>query len=576
MHPNSVQRNWTRPLMRDSTSHLTGSRRTTSLSVSHLFLTRRKVARVPQTISPAANLSIEMFTVTAAIIATVTLVLQWSASLNTLRNSIITGDSSGVKLSAQHRRLMLDSDWIPLHQALIFVTASAALAFLVVPFVPRDPPLHLSTQLISWLGSLIGIYAVAQFVRGSVQDSRYMRKHIAEALCADLSESETLRLLKIEPCSSASRVRAFLHIPLDLGLTHPVRWLFRIREERALLSPKHSFALSGGRRELFIAYLDDHPVGRISAQIRRDKSRATGWASTGYFGFFECINSTHVAQLLVRSAWDWLRQHGADTMQGPFQWDINGISGIQVDDGGARSFPMCPDNPAYYADLLSDSGCSPLKELFAWRWWVGAVPEETRSKGELCRHPSISVRALDRNNLASEATAIIDLFNRAWKNNWGFIKLTSYDAVSFIHELRPVLDESICLIAELDDASSKTPVGIVFCVPNYYDIVDMQSRLGTGIELLTVMLKAFARVRHPIEPRSARMLLFGIDKPAGAPDALHWLAPRLFCAAMDALEFRGYKEVELSWTLANNARINNSIRRLRATRTRRFIIYECK
>ena len=84
-----------------------------------------------------------------------------------------------------------------------------------------------------------------------------------------------------------------------------------------MFSPKSAF-FQHAQVQLFVAYRDGRPVGRISAQI--DELRTERYAdATGHFGVLEAIDDPAVFAALLGAAEEWLRAQGMRRVIGPVQ-----------------------------------------------------------------------------------------------------------------------------------------------------------------------------------------------------------------------------------------------------------------
>ena len=80
-------------------------------------------------------------------------------------------------------------------------------------------------------------------------------------------------------------------------------------ERREHLSSRHNPYFQHAEAQLFVAYRNDQPVGRISAQI--DRLRLERYQdSCGQFGFLEGIDDEDVFSKLLATAEAWLRERG--------------------------------------------------------------------------------------------------------------------------------------------------------------------------------------------------------------------------------------------------------------------------
>ena len=65
-------------------------------------------------------------------------------------------------------------------------------------------------------------------------------------------------------------------------------------------------------------------------------------------------------------------------------------------------------------------------------------------------------------NLRAEAGRLREIYNDAWKENWGFVPFTEKEFEFMAKELKQLVVPEFTLIAEVGDE----PVGFILCVPD--------------------------------------------------------------------------------------------------------------
>src|SRR4051812_38306090 len=102
-----------------------------------------------------------------------------------------------------------------------------------------------------------------------------------------------------------------------------------------------------------------------------------------------------------------------------------------------------------------------------------------------------------------ELRTIVDIFNDAWSDNWGFVPMTSAEVEYMGKNLKPILRAEYAWIGEVDGWAA----GMAVMLPNINEaIADLWGRLlPFGWAKLLWRLK----VRGT---RSARMVLMGVRK----------------------------------------------------------------
>ena len=374
--------------------------------------------------------------------------------------------------------------------------------------------------------------------------------------------------ITIRPVLSRKEKRDFLHFPWEIYKNDP-HWVPPLlMEQRKLINPKKNPYFQHAKAQFFVAYQDGQPVGRISAQVDQlflDHWKEKEKESVGFFGFFESIDDQTVAQALVDHASQWLTKQGMKKIRGPFSLSINEISGVLIKGYGASPQIMMAYNPSYYETLLEKAGLQKAKDLYAWRYDVGNVPEPAHQIADAVReYPGLSIRTINIKHVERDLNIIMDVFNSAWSKNWGFTAFTPEEIKQAAKDLKKIVDPEICLIAEVEGK----PAGIVFCIPNLNELIkDLKGRLFP----LNFFRLLYRLKFHP--PRNGRIALLGIKKEYRG-SILGGLSILLYIDVHHRCQKRGYTMGELSWTLEDNVKINEGIKFMGGQHYRTYRVYE--
>ena len=75
--------------------------------------------------------------------------------------------------------------------------------------------------------------------------------------------------------------------------------------------------------------------------------------------------------------------------------------------------------------MIEAAGLPKLKDLYAWRYVIGDIPARARrAHDEIEAMPEVKARSCRVKELAAEVRTIVDVFNDAWSENWGFVPYT--------------------------------------------------------------------------------------------------------------------------------------------------------
>jgi hypothetical protein len=296
--------------------------------------------------------------------------------------------------------------------------------------------------------------------------------------------------------------------------------------------------------QAWLARKDGQFVGRIYAQIYKEAYAPLG-ASRAQFGCLDAIDDPAVVEALVDAAEAWLRQRGAERVHGPFSPSINSEAGLLVEGFEAAPMVFMPWNPAYLSDALERRGYRKARDLISYRYDVSDKDRQAQP-GILARpewRDRLKIRTIDLKNLKNEAAVIVDIFNDAWSENWGFVPFTLEEFLSSADGLKLVMPAEGGFMVELDGVAQA--FGII--LPNLHEITaDLDGRL-----LPFGLPRVISRIRtHAF--KSGRLALFGVRralqrKAAGGAVILAFIEECRRRSGASPLQ-----HVEFGWVLEDN------------------------
>ena len=330
------------------------------------------------------------------------------------------------------------------------------------------------------------------------------------------------------------------------------------------LSLKNPF-FDHGEGTVFTAYLDGRCVGRCTAQIDREHLERYHDAC-GFFGFIDTINDERVAKALLDRAASWLRKRDMKKMRGPLSLCINEELGCLVDGFDSKPYIMMPHHRPYQGGLIEAAGLAKVKDLFAWRYQVGNLPNRAiKAHATIAAMPDIKLRTVDMKHIDRDVRIVMDVYNDAWSSNWGFVPLTEKELAKMASDMKLLLIPALTQIVEIEGE----PVAVALALPNINEMVgDLHGKLlPTGFAKLLWRLK----VRGP---KSARLIILGIRKKLRHVRRFGALSTFMYVEMHKAGERLNVAEGELSWTIEDNAPVNLGIRFMGGERYKTLRIFE--
>ncbi len=367
------------------------------------------------------------------------------------------------------------------------------------------------------------------------------------------------------PVRTKSDIKRFIKLPRLIYQDDP-HWVHPLIFERMRhFSPRRNPFFAHAEVQMFIAVKDGKEVGRISAHM--DKTHLKHYSDkTGFFGYFESIDDEEVAATLLGSAEKWLREREMQSIRGPFSFNINDESGLLIEGFDSPPIMMMPYNPPYYARLIEKGGYRKIKDLFAYKYIIGDVPEPSKQIAEQTKSlPELKIREIDMRNFKREVRTMFEVYNSAWSENWGYIPMTPEEINSHAEEMRLIVDPDLAVIAEVEGE----PVAIALALPNLNEAIsDLKGRLFPwGIFKLLFRLK----LRHP---KAGRLVLLGITGEFRKKRKMPGLSVLLYVEMDERSKRKGYEWGELSWTLEDNLKINRGIELMGGVKYKTYRVYE--
>jgi ribosomal protein S18 acetylase RimI-like enzyme len=313
--------------------------------------------------------------------------------------------------------------------------------------------------------------------------------------------------------------------------------------------------------KFYIAIKDEKIAGRITSIIDRRHIMLHN-EKAGFFGFFECIDDEDVANELFHRVYSDLKNSGVDIMRGPMNFSTNEECGFLIEGFNSAPILMTPYNPEYYNRFMNAFGMSKVKDLYAF---ICDVPDELPEKilrvAFLSEKRGISARTINKNAFFEDMNVFKEVYNSAWKDNWGFIPISDEELIYSAKRLKPIVETDMTIIAEKDGE----PVGFLGLIPDYNMVLrNMKGRLNP----LTILKALY----YSTKITQARLLLLGIKEEFRnrGVDAI------LLREGFKGVKKHKYKKVEFSWILEDNIQTIRLVEMAGGQLYKRYRIYEKK
>jgi hypothetical protein len=371
----------------------------------------------------------------------------------------------------------------------------------------------------------------------------------------------------VRAVSSRRDLREFIELPFRLHSTSP-QWVPPLRLERRMFHSRrmNAYFKHAGAQE-FLARTTTPPtrvVGRISAQVDRAYDDQHG-AGTGMFGFLELEDDPEVATALLDAARGWLAERGRRHMIGPMDYTMNDECGVLIE--GFEREPMLkqPWHPPYYRRRCEEAGLDKAIDLLMWELVIDDrekilpvifdLAEQSESKH------GIELRHMRRRDLPKDIKVFGEVYNAAWKDNWGFVPYSESDLKHLAEEMQLVFDRNWFMVAQKDGET----IGIAITLPD----VNQALRRMNG-RLLPLGWWHFLRKGAYID--RVRVGFLGVK-----PEYQHTgAAARFYVEHFDMATKTPQKWGEMGWILETNRSMNRGMEAMGGRVVKRYRVYESR
>ncbi len=366
--------------------------------------------------------------------------------------------------------------------------------------------------------------------------------------------------ITVRPVRTSSDREQFIEFMWTMNHASP-SWVPPLRmDRRKLMDRKKNPFYQHADAEFYIAERGGEMVGRIGAIVNHNHNREHA-ESMGFFGFFESVNDQAVANVLLDTAREFVRAHGATALRGPVTPSVNDEYGLLVDGFDKTPAVLMPYNSPYYATLLEGYGLRKLKDLYAYHMKQATVYSERleRANALVKQRQGLEIRQLDMKHFREGVEKIKAVYNRAWAKNWGAVPMTDHEMDALATDLKQVIVPELVIFAE---KQGKT-IGFALSLPD----INQALRFNRSGGLVTGLWHLWTKKKH-ID--TVRIIALGT-----LPEFLNTgAAGVLFYETAVRAKRLGYAYGEASWVLEDNDRMVKSAEALNGVISKRYRLYQ--
>ena len=368
--------------------------------------------------------------------------------------------------------------------------------------------------------------------------------------------------VRVIPADGKREFRQFLQLPYRIYDGDP-NWVAPLLRDMKVMfdRDKHPFH-EHSEVQSFIALDGDETVGRVVAIHNRNHVEYHD-EPVGFFGFFECVDEQKVANALLDTAADWLRDRGLEVIRGPANFSTNEQAALLVQGFDRPPAIMMPYNPEYYEDLILNAGFRSAMDMVAYHLDNNMPPDYLLKVEErLSKRLKVSLRTLRKDRFDAELDRVLYVYNKAWEKNWGFVPMTDAEIRFMAKELKTVVmrDPEQVIFAENEQGE---PIGFALWLKDYNQaLIEANGRLFPF-----GLLKVLRRARN-ID--MCRVLTLGLIEEYRHKGIDNLLYLRIFREGAA----KGMTEGEFGWILEHNWAMRKPLEKIGCKVYKRYRMYD--
>lgn len=355
-------------------------------------------------------------------------------------------------------------------------------------------------------------------------------------------------------------LKDFIRMPYRLYKDNPYWVPPLLSEEKKFLNPAHNPFLEKNPVVFYVCYQGNTPLGRIAGIINKEHNKFHK-DNTAFFGFFESIDDDNVAGLLFQSVSQWVKDRGADLLRGPTNFTLNDVSALLIKGFNETPFIMMPYNPDYYETFYRKNGFDIAMRFFAYEVTDDTIifPKFLDKLSKRLNNNNIKIRNLDFKAFERDFKIIVDIFNQAWEENWGFTPISYEEAVEEFSKVKIFAKADLIFIAE----HKGEPAGFALALPDINQVLKPLKGRLFPINWIRFLwkIKKINRIRVVLMGVLKQHRNKGIDL-------------MFYKKIMDNSLRHQYRRAELSWILENNRMMNRVLEHINARKSKVYAIFE--
>jgi len=369
--------------------------------------------------------------------------------------------------------------------------------------------------------------------------------------------------IEIRKTASSRDTRIFATFPWKIYKGDPL-WVPPILKDRyKSIDPERGVFFERGTAEFFIAWRDGKPVGTICTAIDYKANENVGKKEC-LFGFFEFINDQAVANALMDHAVKWTKEHGMESLYGPFDLDYEDSYGILVEGRNHPPAILCGHTQTYYQPYIEAYDFKPARGMnLAFRRELQKDTEGLEMLHQFAERVqerrNFTIRTADLSRWEEEVDRVFVLINICLRHLPGHTPWQREALHKLMAPFVELADPDLILFAE----DKGRTIGFFPALPNFNEVLIH----ANGLRYPWDYLKAWWYSKKPIKSASIKS---GLVLPE------YWgtgVAILLFSEMAKRLVEKGYEWVDISLTSDDNPKTPQLAERVGASVYKKYQVY---
>jgi GNAT superfamily N-acetyltransferase len=370
--------------------------------------------------------------------------------------------------------------------------------------------------------------------------------------------------MQLTEVTNRAQINSFHRLPFYI-YQNDKNWIPYIKQdiEKKFNPEKNKLFKEGGKAIRWILSDNGKVIGRVAAFINPRVLNTTD-QPTGGMGFFDCIDNSEAANILLNACKNWLQQQGAEAMDGPINFgERNEFWGLQIDLFNEPPVYPMNYNPPYYQKFFEDFGFKIYFEQYMfWRSvMIPAQPIFYRKYNQVKDDPLISIKTIRGKSMEQVAEDFLTVYNGAWGGHEHFRPMSLETATKLFKSMKPAIDPDIMIFVYYDGK----PVSFFICLPELNQIFRYVRGNMNWMGKLIFLWHKWRKT-----PNRMTGLIFGVVK--------EWQGKGVEAAMIvfgeQTIRPKGiYKDAVLTWIGDFNPRMIKVAKNLGSTKWRTFYTY---